>query len=237
MSFFFRLEERYRVRTLDAMFVDKTKTDRHGSSLARANSCRPVPASDKRPPTITINSLCPRQVNFSEPASLRRSTPRANNTRHEQVNASYLTEATSLDFTAILCSAIPPASRVHPSRDTRVRVYYDRESGRSELVRERVASGKKGKKREEKKREIKEKERRKRRRRRRKREGKKGGCDGPLSSASALCRRRGGREGKKKKKRKKTSRQSPLTRWRFSFSTTIHDARSSQRYLSRLDIL
>lgn len=49
----------YRVRTLDAMFVDKTKTDRNGSSLARANSCRPVPASDKRPPTITINSLCP----------------------------------------------------------------------------------------------------------------------------------------------------------------------------------
>lgn len=110
-------------------------------------------------------------------------------------------------------------------------IYYNRESGRSELVESALHLAKKKKK--ERKKEKRNKG--KRRRRRRKREGKKGVCDGPLSSASALCRPGGeGREGKKRKKGKKTSRQSPLTRWRFSFSTTIHDARSSQRYLSRL---
>lgn len=170
--------------------------------------------------------MSPRQVNFSEPASLRRSTPRANNTRHEQVNASYLTEATSLDFTAL------PLSRSSTFRlYIYVYIYYNRESGRSELVESALHLAKKKKK--ERKKEKRNKG--KRRRRRRKREGKKGVCDGPLSSASALCRPGGeGREGKKRKKGKKTSRQSPLTRWRFSFSTTIHDARSSQRYLSRL---
>lgn len=155
--------------------------------------------------------MSPRQVNFSEPASLRRSTPRANNTRHEQVNASYLTEATSLDFTALLSSL----SFLHLSI---IYIYItiarvaDPNWSRARCI---------WRKRKKKERKKEKRNKGKRRRRRRKREGKKGGCDGPLSSASALCRPGGeGREGKKKKKREKNLEAKSIDQMEILF---LHD--------------
>lgn len=77
------------------------------SYLARAGSYLPVPATDKEPPRITINALSPsgeffRTCPSRRPSPLCRrspSRPRANNARDEQVNASYLTEATRPDPT------------------------------------------------------------------------------------------------------------------------------------------
>lgn len=142
--------------------------------------------------------MSPRQVNFSEPASLRRSTPRANNTRHEQVNASYLTEATSLDFTAL------PLSRSSTFRlYIYVYIYYNRESGRSELVESALHLAKKKKERKEKrkkKREIKEKEGEEEEKEKEKRESVTGRYRQPRRSVDQEGR--GGREKKEKKGKK-----------------------------------
>lgn len=133
-------------------------------------------------------------MNFSEPASLRRSTPRANNTRHEQVNASYLTEATSLDFTALLSSL----SFLHLSI---IYIYITiARVADPNWSRARCIWRKRKKKKGKKKREIKEKEGEEEEKEKEKREAVTGRYRQPRRSVDQEGR--GGREKKEKKGKK-----------------------------------
>lgn len=91
------------------VFVDKRKTDiPSGSSLARARSCRPVPAADKGAPRDHNRRLVPVRwifpnLPFCSPG------PPANSAWREQVNLSYLPEGKIPPHIGLPSNVLPPA--------------------------------------------------------------------------------------------------------------------------------